>query len=156
MKMLFVSLFLCLFLLLSSTMVCMAISEAEASSKIREAENAINSAYDEVLEAEKAGANIAGLLSILNDAGELFSRANLAYSIGDFDSAFDFAVWSKEKLNGFGAEADALRETAVQQHDWDFMFYVMGSIVGAIGVIFGGFVVWFFLRRRYEKAGSVV
>jgi hypothetical protein len=92
----------------------------------------------------------------LNEAGWFLARAQVEYKSGDFNSTLEFAAHSQEKLNGFVADADALRETAIQEHYVDFMVNVVGSIVGAISVICVGFIVWFFLRRRYEKAGSTV
>jgi hypothetical protein len=153
--MLFVASSLCLLLLLSLTTVCVANNENEAVAKISEAENALNSAYEAVLQAEKAGANITDLLSNLTEAGELLSKAKLVLSTNE-SAAVDSAVESQAKLNGFLAKADALRVAAAQQRYWDFMVNVVGSIVGSVAVICGGFIVWTVLKRKYEKTGSEV
>jgi hypothetical protein len=133
-----------------------AVDETDARSSIAAAQERILVCYRAVADADEAGADTTALLSVLSEAGELLSRANLAYKMGDFDSALDFANQSQERLNGFVAQAVVLRETAVQQRYWDFMVYVVGSIVGTVVVVCGGFVVWFLLKRRYEKAGRVV
>jgi VanZ family protein len=153
--MLFVAPSLCLLLLLSLTTVCVVNSENEAVAKISEAENALNLAYEAVLQAEKAGANVTDLLSNLTEAGELLSKAKLVLSTNE-SAAVDFAVESQAKLNGFLAEADALRVAAAQQRYWDFIINVVGSIVGSVAVICGGFVVWTVLKRKYEKTESGV
>jgi len=127
-----------------------AFTEADARLAIVAAENEVVDCYTAVSETEKAGANVTGLLSILNEAGKLLSKANLAYSIGDFDSAWDFAVSSQEKLDGFLAEADGLRRAAMHERYLDFMVNIAGSIVGAISIICGSFAVWFFLKQREE------
>jgi hypothetical protein len=132
------------------------VSPSEASSALTSAEGAVFSAYQAVLKAEEDGANVSSLLIRLNEAGELLTRAHLAYNLGDFDSALGFAAQSQEKLSGFVADANVLRETAIREHYLDFMVNVVGSIIGAIGVICVGFIVWFFLKRKYEKAGSMV
>jgi hypothetical protein len=152
--MFFVASSLCLFLLLSLT-VCVVTSENEATSKIIEAQNALNSAYEAVLEAEKAGANITSLLSNLTEAAELLSKAKLVLSTNE-SAAVDFALQSQAKLNGFLDEADALRVSAAQQRYWDFMVNVVGSTAGAVVVICGSFVVWTVLKRKYEKTDSGV
>lgn len=133
-----------------------AVDETDVRSAIAAAEERILVCYRAVADADDAGANTAALLAVLNEAGELLSRAKLAYEMGDFNSTLDFALLGQERLNGFVADADALREAALQQRNWDFMVYVVGSVVGAIVVVCGSFVVWFFLKRRYERAGRVV
>jgi len=133
-----------------------AVDEIDAGSAIAVAEERIAVCYQAVADADEAGANVTALLAILNEAGLLLSSANLAYKLGDFDSAFNLSLLSQEMLDGFVAEAGVLRENAMQQGYWDFMVNVVGSIVGAAVVVCGGFVVWFLLKRRYEKTGRVV
>jgi len=130
--------------------------QSEAVSALATAEVAVVSAYEAVLKADEVGANVSGLLVRLNEAGELLTRAHLAYSLGDYDSALDLAVLCEERLGGFVAEADALRGAAIQDHYFDFLVNVVGSILGTIAVIFGGFVAWSYLNRKYAKTGSVV
>jgi len=142
---------LCLFLLLSLTTVCMVNSENEATAKITEAENALNSAYEAVLQAEKAGANVTDLLSNLTEAAELLSKAKLVLSTNE-SAAVDFAVESQAKLNGFSAKADALAVAGAQQRYWDFMV----NIEGSVAVVCGGLIVWTVLKKKYEKTGSEV
>ncbi len=153
--MLFVVLCLCLLLLLSLTTTCIVNSENEALTKISEAENALNSAYEAVSGAARAGANVTSLLNTLDEAGDLLSKAKLMIDTNE-SAAISFALESKARLNGILADADALESAASQDHYWDFVINIAGSIVGGIGVICGGFVVWVVLRRKYEKTGSEV
>ena len=155
-KLVFLAALMLMFSAVSGSFCAFAVDETEAKLAIAAAEERIVVCYQAVADADKAGANVTVLLVVLNEAGDLLSRAALAYEMGDFDSALDFALQSQERLNGFVVEADVLREAAIQQSYWDFMVNVVGSIVGTVVVICGGFVVWFFLKRRYEKAGSVV
>jgi len=152
----FVSALIVTFLVLGSFRVS-AIGEtgADAEVTIRDAKNTIFDCYGAVLEAEKAGANVTVLLTVLDEAGMLLSRANLAYEMGDYDSAVYFANQSLVKLNGLVAEADDLRETALQQRYWDFMVNVVGSSVGTAGVVCVGFAVWFFMEKREKSRGHV-
>ena len=147
-----------LFAVASRLFVSVTVAESgedEAALALAGAEGAVVSAYQAVLGAEGAGANVSDLLVRLNEAGGFLARARMAYSVEDFDSALDFAVQSQEKLNGFVVEADALRGAAMQEHYLDFLVNVVGSIMGAVAVVCVGFVSWFFLKRKYETAGSV-
>jgi len=131
-------------------------SESDARSAIVAAEERIVVCYQAVVEADGAGANVSGLLAVLNEAGWFLSRAKLAYNMGDFESARNFAVQSQGRLNGFVEEADSLRGAALQRRYWDFLVNVVGSIMGTVAVIGGSFVVWRLLKKRYGKAGGVV
>ncbi len=95
------------------------------------------------------GANVTGLLSILNDAGSSLSRAEFALSQGDFNAAYSLALMSEEKLNGFEGVALGLKDSAVSASNFDFEVNVVGSSVGAVAVLVLGFVVWRLLRKRY-------
>ena len=139
----------------SAPFCAFAVDEADARSAIAAVEERIVVCYQAVADADGAGANVTALLAVLDEAGLLLSRANL-YRMKNSSLAFDFAVQSQEKLNGLEAEAGVLRENAMQQGYWDFMVNVVGSIVGTVVVVCGGFVVWFLLKIRYEKAGRVV
>jgi len=133
-----------------------AVGEAEAGSAVAAAEARVVVCYRAAADADEAGANVTGLLVVLDEAGALLSKADLAYESGDFDSAFDYAVQSREKLDGFVDEADVLRGTAVQGRYWDFMVNVLGSVVGAVVVVCGAYVVWVVLKRRYQRTGRAV
>ena len=133
-----------------------AVGEAEAGSAVAAAEGRVVVCYRAAADADEAGANVTGLLVVLDEAGALLSKADLAYESGDFDSAFDYAVQSREKLDGFVDKADVLREAAVQGRYWDFMVNVLGSVVGAVVVVCGAYVVWVVLKRRYQRTGRAV
>lgn len=141
-------------MLLFSVMVVSSFVLAEqtdASAAITSAKEQIVTCYQAARDAEGAGANITSLTATLNDAGALLSQAESAYSTNDFDAARDLAVQSREMLSNFVSDANALKETAIQQGNQDFMINVVGSAVGAIAVVVGGFAVWNFLKRKYER-----
>jgi len=129
------------------------VSESDADAAIAAAQEKIIVCYDAVAEADAVGANVTALLATLNEAGEFLSKAELSYRVGDFDSAVSFARQSQSELDGFVAEAEALTEKAVQENYFGFLV-VVGSAVGAIGVVCGGFAVWFLLKKREEAKGE--
>jgi hypothetical protein len=142
-----------LFLFVASSPFVLAQTDAEAA--ITSAKEQIVTCYKAAQDAEAAGANITSLTVVLNDAGALLSRAELAYSMKDFGAARDFAVQSAGRLSDFVSAANALKETAAQQRGLDFWVNIVGSVIGTFAVLGGGYALWFFLSRRYRTAGAV-
>lgn len=135
----------------SSLLCALVAADEEASLAVAAAEDKVVNCYRAVAEADEAGANVTALLTVLDQSGWLLSRAKLAYNVEDFDSAVDLADQSREMLEGFVAEADLLRESALRQGHWDFTVNFVGSIVGAFTVVFGGFAVWILLKRKQRE-----
>lgn len=129
---------------------CFGVSGEDASSAVLAAEGKVVACYGAVADAQKAGADVSGLLGVLNEAGWFLSRAKLAYGEGDFDSAVAYADNCSSRLDGFVEQAEGLRLDAERAGFWDFMVNFVGSAVGAVCVVVGGFAVWVFLKRREE------
>jgi hypothetical protein len=142
------------FFIVRSVTFSYASSASDASSAIAQAQQRIEVCYSVAADAAKAGANVTGLLSDLDDAGQLLSNASLAFHNGDYDSAYSFAVQSNSTLVGFEASAASLKSTAVQQGRLVFWVDIVGSTVGTFVVIFGGVLLWFYLKRRFVKPGG--
>jgi len=129
------------------------VSESEASSALTTAEGAVDSAYQAVLRAEEAGANVSGLLVQLNDAGEFLAEARMAYKAGDFGGAVHFADLSRgigEEVMNEARELKDLTTTESMQRMW---FTMTGSILGVACIVFGSFFSWRFFKRRYFNGG---
>jgi hypothetical protein len=144
-------------LLLSSVLFispALCYSEEEARLKVQRAEDEVLNCYEAVFEAEKAGANITVLLNTLNEAVWFLSEAKLAYSYGDYDSAFNNATECLYRLEDFVNQADSLRFEAERAGYMDFMVNFVGSAFGSVGVAVSGYAVWIFLKKR-EKAIEV-
>jgi len=124
--------------------------QGEAASAITSARQQLVVCFQAAADAEGAGANITSLARVLNDAGALLSDAEFAYEYGDFDVARDLAVSSQAGLANLVSEANSLRDTAVQQGNYDFNVNIVGSIVGTLVVIAVGFAVWFLAKRRFS------
>ena len=120
---------------------------------INAARQQIITCYNAAKEAETAGANITSLTFVLNDAGTLLSQAELASSKGDSALANTLAAQSRAKLTNFVSEADALKETALQQQ-YNAFLILMASIVGTFVVLGVGLGVWFFLNKRERETGE--
>ena len=129
--------------------------QSSAQSEITSARLKLADCYSAVRAAEAASANISELTSTLNNAGNLFSRAEFAYSNGDFNTAQSFAAQSQNLLDNFVSNANSLEAKATFRRDQDFLFNVIGSIAGFVAVLFGSSIVWVLLKRKYEKDESV-
>ena len=139
-----------LLLLFVTAMMAPVWAEQEgAQSAISSAKNTILTCYRAAREAEAAGANITVLTATLNQAASLLSQAEFAYATNDFDTASNLASQSQNVLTNFVGEANALKETATQQRNQDFLVNVVGSLIGTFVVIVAGLVVWIFLKRKY-------
>jgi hypothetical protein len=130
------------------------LAQTDAAAAIASAKEQIVTCYQAAQNAEAEGANITSLTVVLNDAGALLSSAELAYSMKDFGAARDFAVQSVGQLGDFVSAANALKETAVQQQNLDFWINIVGSVVGTLAVLGGGYALWVVLSRRYRTVGA--
>jgi len=128
--------------------------QTDASAAITSAKEQIVTCNQAAKDAEGAGANITSLTATLNDAGALLSQAESAYSTNNFDAARNLAVQSQSMLGNLVSEANALKETATQQRDQDFLINVVGSLIGAFAVIGAGAAAWLFLKKRYGQSGA--
>jgi hypothetical protein len=120
-----------------------------ATSAISEAEEVVALAYEAVLEAEQAGAEISGLLASLNEAGELLAKAQVAFRLGDFDEAVLSASLCSEICEVLKGEADELRVEAYGVKVMNSWLTMTGSTIGVVAVVFGSFWGWRVFKRRY-------
>ena len=125
--------------------------EDVAASAVDRAEVAVVLAYEAVLEAEEAGANVSGLLDRLNVAGGHLAEARMLYGLGDFDGAVDSADDSSRIGEEVRDEAEELKIEAYGSWVGSLWIRITGSIVGVVVVILGTFMAWGIFRRRYFR-----
>jgi len=122
-----------------------------ATLAINQAEDVVASAYEAVLGAEQAGANVSSLIVQLNDAGEFLAEAHVAYRLGDFDGAIVSANQCSAIGESVESEADDLRVQVYGSRVMDSWLTVAGSLVGVVLVVFGSYWSWRVFRRRYYR-----
>ena len=144
------SIFLFLLLSISFSRVG-AVDEDVVALDLAEAEEALDSAYVAVLDAEEAGANTTGLLVRLSVGGEYLAEAHVWYRLGDLDSASRLTGLCIEAVSGIAGEAVLLRDEALRLGFEDFIVRLVGAVVGVVVVVVGGFVVWRVFSRSYNK-----
>lgn len=126
-----------------------ASSKNEAASAISQAEETVASAYEAVLEAKQAGANVLELLDQLNNASGYLAEAHMLYRSGDFNSAVHFADNSSKIGEEVLNEAEEWKIDAYESWITSLLIRITGSIVGVIVVILGTFTAWRVFKRRY-------
>jgi hypothetical protein len=152
----------CAIVVFASVPVVFAATEDDAKSAVNSAQQQLTACYQVFADADKAGAShanntaLARLQNVLNNASVFLSRADLAFRSGGYDNAQNFASLCQQNLSGFVDTANSLKQSAEQYAFWDFMVNVVGSSVGAVAVVVGGFAVWVFLKRKYPSSGSGV
>ena len=123
----------------------------EASSAIGEADSALRLAFEAVLEAEKAGANVSDLIVKLGEAGRLLAEAENAYRIGNFSEAVSKAEQCSVLADDVREEAITLKGEVLagaQIAFWqDLTVTAMSSAVFLIVLFF----VWGWFKRAYAK-----
>jgi len=125
--------------------------EDVALSAIESAELAVDLAYEAVLEAEGAGANVSGLLDELNDGAEALSKAHISYRVGDFDDAVYFVDLCCDLVGGTEAEANKLRDVATAEKNYRLLLSTLGSVLALVCIFYGGFFGWRFFKTWYHR-----
>lgn len=145
----FVTLLVLCFLILVPS-VASAATQTDAASAIASSQSMFVNCYNAAKAAEAAGANITALQVVLNAAGGSLSKAELAYSNGDYNSAVNYANQCQSALSNFVPEANALKASGEQQQSHSLVIFV-GSIVGSLVVVGAGYVVWLRLKKKYTN-----
>lgn len=125
------------------------INENAAALAIDGAEASVFSAYQAVLEAEKDGADVSGLLVRLNDAAELLAKAHIAYDLEQFDEAAGFADLCSEVGEAVKSDAVELWVETQGSRVWELWLALDGSLVVVVVVVFAGFLGWGYVKKRY-------
>lgn len=131
------------------TRACFAVEKADAEEALIDAENILSSVYVAVLDVEKSGGNVSGLLVKLDSGGRFLAEGQMCYRHGDFDGAVYYADLSVRNVTGLVEEAGQLEALAVSGCN-ERLFQTMAASVTAVGVIVLGSVVgWRIFKRRY-------
>jgi hypothetical protein len=122
----------------------------EAADRIAEAEESLRGAFDTVVDAEQAGANVSVLAQRLNQAGASLARAREYLTVGNYSGAISFADDCKSFADGVGSDAVALRSDAIgAAGNWWIPIAI--SVSGSAMVIVVLFFVWRWFKQGYLK-----
>ena len=122
-----------------------------AASSISEAEWSMAQAYEAVLDAESADADVSGLLVRLNDAAALLSEARMAFDVGDFDEASGYAESTSEVGYEIVDEAELLEIEAANARVHSSWGFLAISVLGVSVVVVASVLGYGFFKRRYYR-----
>jgi len=110
-------------------------SRDDARASIDSAEQALLAAYQGVLAAESAGADVTTLVEMLNEALDLLAQARESLELGDYNSTLEYASQSRQLSDQVISEAAELKVQAEGMSQ----FWAIASIVGIplVLVVFG-------------------
>ena len=123
----------------------------QVSSKLQAAEDAVDQAFGAILNAEKVGANVTGLLATLGGGADLLAQAKNANKIGDIDTAIykvDQVVPIAQKIS---ADAKNAERDARFYSQEVFLFSIAFSMAGSAVFVFVLFLVWHRFKKNYMK-----
>jgi len=121
----------------------------DAAASVADADTAVRQAFNATLDAERAGANVSGLLVRLNDAGAVLDEAEVALSNGNLSDAAGKAGTCISMSQSVLSDAGVLRASALDGARMMFWTYLAFSVmsIGVFVVVLA--VVWRRFKRRY-------
>ena len=131
--------------------VCFAVTSDEAQSALDQAEGDLSSAFVAVAAAGDSGANVASLLERLSIAGGYLSEANVAFRVGDYETAYSKSVACSNSLGGVVDEAMRLQAAMENARSERMLYNIVGAGVGLALLLFLGLVGWNYLEKWYRK-----
>ena len=143
-------LLLVLFLMLMFP-VSAAGNQEVAASSISEAELSMVQAYEAVLDAESADADVSGLLVRLNDAAALLSEARMTFDVGDFDEAAGYAESTSEVVYEIVDEVELLEIEVANARVYSSWVFLVISVLGVSVVVVASVFGYSFFKRRYYR-----
>jgi len=135
-----------------SVVATFAEGSEDVAAAFANAEETVISAYQAVLKAEEAGANVSDLLVRLNEAGELLAQARMAYNRSAFDEATHLANSSRNIGEEVQSAAVGLKDSALSEGLQRMVFTMIASVVGVAVIGLGSLWVWHLLRKRSGSA----
>jgi hypothetical protein len=124
----------------------------EASSSVGEADVAVRRAFNATLDAERAGANVSGLILRLNEAGGILVEAEMALGKGNSSEAAGKAVQCIGIAESVKGDAVVLKASALDEARTVFWASLTFSVVGIAVFVAVLVLVWrWFKRGHVEK-----
>jgi len=123
----------------------------DASASVGEADVAVRQAFNATLDAERAGANVSGLILRLNEAGGILVEAEMALGKGNSSEAFSKAGQCVGIAESVRSDADALRVSALDEAQTVFWTYLTFSVAGIAAFVVVLALVWRRFKRGYVR-----
>ena len=149
----YMDVFLVVFVVLTLSLqgLCGASGYVEAASSLDGAEALVCQAFETVLEAEQAGANVSILIADLDEAGALLAEAEVLRRNGSVDEAAGLADQAVVIADDVEREALELKNLASVNRQNVFWFSSVCSLIGVSVFLVVLFFVWSWFRRVYVR-----
>ena len=121
----------------------------QTASKLQAANNAFEQAFNAVLDAEKAGANVTTLLAQLNNAAGILAQAENSYRTGDSNTAAVKADSVLPIAQEVTTAAQNAKQTALVSGQNAFWSTIVFTVIGAFAFVLVLLLVWRRFKRRY-------
>jgi hypothetical protein len=118
---------------------------------MQEAQDAFEQAFNVVLDAETADANVTSLLNQLNSAADLLAQAENAYRVGNNNLAISNADSVIQIAEQVSSAAVTAKQSAIVEGQSAFWIRTTSIIVGSVVFVLVMLVVWRWFKRRYIK-----
>ena len=126
----------------------------QTESKLQAANNDVEQAFNAVLDAEKAGANVTALLAQLNDADGILAEAENSYRTGDSNTAAAQADSVLPIAQEVTVAAQDAKQTALVSGQNAFWYTIAFTVIGAFVFVLALFLVWRRFKRSYINSLS--
>jgi CHASE3 domain sensor protein len=126
----------------------------QQASKLQGANTAVNQAFNAVLDAEKAGANVTDLLSQINTAQGILAQAENSYRTGDSNTASTQANSVLPIAQQVTNEAQDAKQTAIVSSQNAFWSTMGLTAIGVFVFVLALFLVWRRFKRNYIESLS--
>jgi hypothetical protein len=141
-----------LFLVVSVSVPWVSATNGDAVPlEVSEAEEALVSVYEVVLEAKESGANVSGLLDKLNVGAEYLAEAYVWVRLGNSENTNRFAGLCHDIAEDVQNDAAELRDEANDSLMSEPSVVMLESVIRVILVVGLCFVGWHVFKRRYRK-----
>jgi predicted PurR-regulated permease PerM len=121
----------------------------QVEAKLQAANNTVTYAFNAVLDAEKAGANVTELLNQLNDATRILAQAENLYRTGDYSTAAIKADSVLPIAQEVTTAAQSAKQTALVSGQNAFWSTIAFTVIGAFVFVLVLFLVWRRFKRSY-------
>jgi hypothetical protein len=129
-----------------------AIAQADqATSKMQAANDAVKRAFNAVLDAEKAGANVIGLLAQINTVQGILAQAENSYRTGNTNSAAAQADNVFSIAQQITTAAQNAKQDAIISSQNNFWLTIAFTVVSTIMFLEALILFWLWFKRRYIK-----
>jgi predicted amino acid dehydrogenase len=126
----------------------------QTESKLQAASTAVNQAFNAVSDAEKAGANVTGLLAQLNVVAGDLAQAKNSYRTGDSNAALAQATIVLAVAQEVTSSAQDAKQSALVSGQNGLWLTLVFTVIAGLVFVLVLFWVWRWFKRRYIESLS--